>query len=282
MPGAHTFAVHERDAVTSTQDEARALLRAGALPPLAVRARVQSAGRGRRGRGWESPEGGLWLSVVLGVPPPADPILGLIAALAALEAVGSCVSTRDAARLRLKWPNDLVIEGDGADGAGGAVGERKWGGVLGELETSPLSSAGAPGLRLLLGLGLDLAVPAAELPRVEPPALPATSILAEFGRSPSPEEVLPLILSRLEARLALDRAPGGRARTVAAVAAATSTLGQPIQWQEGGRTRTGRALALAPDGGLEVEADPPAGTLPESAGRRVLRGGEIEVLRARG
>jgi len=281
MPGApaeRRIPLFERDELSSTQDEAKRLLRAGERPPFAVRARVQSAGRGRRGREWASPPGGLWLSVVLPIAPPADPFLGLLAALSALEAVRAMLPPDAAARLLLKWPNDLVLSRLAGDD------ERKWGGVLGELE-----SAAAPGISgdppppgpiLIAGLGLDLAVAAGALPRIDPPGLPATSILAEFGRSPSPEEALPRILARLDARLALDRAPGGRARSVAAAAAATSTLGRPIRWQEGERTRTGRAIALAPDGGLEVELDPPAGALPESDRRRVLRAGEIEHLRS--
>jgi len=265
----HGFAVIHRDEVASTQDEARALLRAGTPLPFAVRARVQRAGRGRRGRSWTSPAGGLWLSVALPVAPPADPFLGLLAALAALEAVQGLLPAEVAPRLGLKWPNDLVV----IDRGEGRGAERKWGGVLGELESA------AEGAVIILGLGLDLDLPAGALPRVEPPALPATSIRAEFDRSPSPEECLPRILARLDARLSLDRAPGGRGRSLEAVARATSTLGRRVRWQEGGELRAGRALSLAPDGGLEVEWDPPAGAGAERPRRRILRAGEIEHLR---
>jgi BirA family biotin operon repressor/biotin-[acetyl-CoA-carboxylase] ligase len=252
----------ERDEVDSTQELARELLRGGATAPLAVVARTQRAGRGRRGRRWESPAGGLWLSAALPVRPPADPFLGLLAALAAQEAVGAALDPEERAQLSLLWPNDLVI------------GDRKWGGVLGEVETAP-----SGGLWLIIGIGLDLAVPAEKLPRTAPPALRATSILVEFGRSPSPVQVLPRILSRLEERLALDRSPGGRERSVGEVAAALSTLGRRVRWREGDRTGEGRAIGLAADGGLAVEIDDPGSFAPDGPLLRILRAGEIEHLR---
>src|SRR2546426_7366308 len=57
--------VHE--SVRSTNDEAGALAQQGASEGTTVIARIQTTGRGRRGRAWLSPAGGLWLSV--GLPP---------------------------------------------------------------------------------------------------------------------------------------------------------------------------------------------------------------------
>ena len=112
MPRDEEAVVHSFDSVSSTQRAARDLLESG-------RARVghivvsdqQTAGRGRLGRGWTSPPGGLYATFIV----PSDRLLALRAGLAAarvLEALGVAV--------RLKWPNDLV------------VGERKLGGILTE------------------------------------------------------------------------------------------------------------------------------------------------------
>ncbi len=256
------WTVFERDEVGSTQDEVRELLRQGLTPPLAVRAETQAAGRGRRGHRWESPRGGLWLSVALSVPPPADPFLGLLAAAAALDSVAETLPGGARERLALRWPNDLVIRG------------RKWGGVIGEVE-----AGNGTELRLVLGIGLNLRVPADELPRTDPPALPTTSILAEFGQSPSPALTLPRILSHLDTRLAADRSEGGRGQSLAALCAMLETLGRPVRWREGDRRGEGVATGLAPDGGLEVEVLGPPGTAP--APRRILRAAEIEHLRDR-
>jgi BirA family biotin operon repressor/biotin-[acetyl-CoA-carboxylase] ligase len=104
--------------VTSTQDVARAL-------PIGsiVVADHQTAGRGRLDHTWESPSGtALLVSFVLA----PNPILSLTVGVAAAEACGSGV--------RLKWPNDLLLDG------------RKIGGVL--VEATPI--------RAVCGIGINL------------------------------------------------------------------------------------------------------------------------------
>jgi BirA family biotin operon repressor/biotin-[acetyl-CoA-carboxylase] ligase len=76
--------------------------------PLAVVTRRQRFGRGQRGRVWLSPAGGAWISAAL--PWPADPAAAAAPGLAvavglALELEGLGLS------VRLKWPNDLLLEG---------------------------------------------------------------------------------------------------------------------------------------------------------------------------
>ncbi|MFT3869839.1 MAG: biotin--[acetyl-CoA-carboxylase] ligase [Nibricoccus sp.] len=80
---------------------------AGALPPWhAVRADVQTGGRGRTGRAWISDAGGLWLSAVLPAPGPRKKwsILPLGAGWAVIEALRSL----GIEGLRLRWPNDIL------------------------------------------------------------------------------------------------------------------------------------------------------------------------------
>ncbi|HET9781440.1 MAG TPA: biotin--[acetyl-CoA-carboxylase] ligase [Candidatus Dormibacteraeota bacterium] len=106
------------DSVTSTQDIARDL-------PLGsiVMANYQTAGRGRLHHRWDTPPGtALLVSFVL----EPNPLLSLAAGVAAAEACGQGV--------RLKWPNDLLLEG------------RKLGGIL--IETTPE--------RAICGIGINL------------------------------------------------------------------------------------------------------------------------------
>ncbi|MBK9989450.1 MAG: biotin--[acetyl-CoA-carboxylase] ligase [Verrucomicrobia bacterium] len=80
---------------------------AGALPPWhAVRADVQTGGRGRTGRVWVSDAGGLWLSAVLPAPGPRKKwsILPLGAGWAVIDALREIGITG----LRLRWPNDIL------------------------------------------------------------------------------------------------------------------------------------------------------------------------------
>ncbi len=98
------------DAVmTSTNDAAQELAEGGADEGTVVVAGRQTVGRGRLGRGWESPAGGAYVSVVLRPPvPPVDAgPLSLVVGLGiahGLEMLG--------ARPKLKWPNDVWL-GDG-------------------------------------------------------------------------------------------------------------------------------------------------------------------------
>lgn len=75
-------------------------------PGLLVRARRQTAGRGRRGRPWFSPEGEN-LTMTLTLAPPEER-LPLIAGIAVREALAGLVFPRS---VEMKWPNDIVIGG---------------------------------------------------------------------------------------------------------------------------------------------------------------------------
>lgn len=81
---------------------------AGALPPWhAVRADVQTGGRGRTGRVWVSDAGGLWLSATIPVPGPRQKwsILPLAVGWAVIESL----RTLGVQGLRLRWPNDVLL-----------------------------------------------------------------------------------------------------------------------------------------------------------------------------
>lgn len=96
--------------VGSTNRYARMLAQDGAAHGTLVVADEQTAGRGRRGRGWISPAGdGIFMSLI--VRPDAHPSqvakLSLLTALAVAEAI----SEETGLDARIKWPNDIVISG---------------------------------------------------------------------------------------------------------------------------------------------------------------------------
>jgi len=100
-----------KDETGSTNADARALADDGAPGFTLVTASRQTAGRGRRGRRWDSPAGNLYWSILLR-PEAAWPPLGtlsMVAALATAEAIDAV--TGAGARLRLKWPNDVLLDG---------------------------------------------------------------------------------------------------------------------------------------------------------------------------
>jgi BirA family biotin operon repressor/biotin-[acetyl-CoA-carboxylase] ligase len=94
------------ETTTSTQDIARELAGQGAAEGTAVIAGEQRSGRGRMGRTWLSPDGGLATSIILRPP---------LASVYLLPAISSVAVFRTLAKLGItagiKWPNDVLIEG---------------------------------------------------------------------------------------------------------------------------------------------------------------------------
>ncbi len=116
----------------------------------------QTAGRGRRGRAWEGPRGNLAATLLLisNLHAAMDASLGFVAGLAldeALRRVAPSLAVRialdgvesgagEGARLRLKWPNDVLLDGG------------KLSGIL--LEREPLPSGGSA---VAIGIGVNVA-----------------------------------------------------------------------------------------------------------------------------
>lgn len=114
------------DSVASTQDEAHRLAAAGAPHGTAVAARVQTGGRGTRGRAWVSAPGGLWLSVACRPGAgAATEVVGLRVGLALAELLDGLL--RAPPRVGLKWPNDLYL---GEKKLGGILAEARWQGEV--------------------------------------------------------------------------------------------------------------------------------------------------------
>ena len=114
-------AIHRLDLVDSTQDEVHRLASAGAPAGTVVVADRQSAGRGSRGRRWESPSGGLWMSVMSrplgGAGVELLSLRAGLATAAALDGLGGFPA------VALKWPNDVLVDGRKV---GGILCEARW------------------------------------------------------------------------------------------------------------------------------------------------------------
>lgn len=99
----------------STLDRAHTLGAEGAPGGTVVLALEQTAGRGRDGRTWHSPPGGLWLTLLLR---PRTVPLGIVSIRAGLVLADVVDELAGRAIARLKWPNDVL------------VGDRKLAGIL--------------------------------------------------------------------------------------------------------------------------------------------------------
>jgi BirA family biotin operon repressor/biotin-[acetyl-CoA-carboxylase] ligase len=255
MPTPRRWQIITIDETSSTQDEGRRLVSEEAGIPRAIRARRQKSGRGRLGNDWQSPDGGLWCTLTLPAPSGPDPFLNLLVALAARDSIAEALGNKGLS-LALKWPNDLMI------------GQRKWGGVLAEIAGSTESP------EVLFGIGLNLDIEETTLRKQAGIPEDATSILAEFGHSPSPALALESILSTLDRLLEEDQSEGGRERTRLRVAEVLDTIGRQIHWKgPADRTGTGEATGISPEGALIVERT------SGSPGEEQLRSAEITHVR---
>jgi BirA family biotin operon repressor/biotin-[acetyl-CoA-carboxylase] ligase len=92
----------------STNDDLAALASDGAAEGLWLRAERQTGGKGRQGRVWVSPPGNLHASTLVRLRPgdPPAPTLALVAAVALHDAIAP-----HAPAARIKWPNDLLVDG---------------------------------------------------------------------------------------------------------------------------------------------------------------------------
>ena len=194
--------------IGSTNARARELAEAGAPHGTAVTAGEQTAGRGRQGRGWSTPPGSA-LAVSLVIRDP-DPLLSLRAGLAVADLAG--------AGARVKWPNDVLVDG------------RKVAGVL--VEGRPQEGWA------VLGMGVNAALDLATLPEELRPTAGTLGLdPAELPRA------LEALLAALETRLA--EPPEA---TLAALRERDALAGRSVRW-EGGE---GVGAGIAGDGALLV------------------------------
>lgn len=98
------------DTLDSTNDYAKALAKREAVHGTLIVADAQTAGKGRRGRIWQSPKGStISMSLCLEPKLPAERIAGLtlVMALAVAEAISELAEVKP----QIKWPNDIVLNG---------------------------------------------------------------------------------------------------------------------------------------------------------------------------
>jgi BirA family biotin operon repressor/biotin-[acetyl-CoA-carboxylase] ligase len=223
----------------STNADLLAAAAGGAPAGAVLAAELQTGGRGRLDRSWESPAGaGLTFSVLLRPAPPASTWgwLPLLTGLALARTLGSAA--------RLKWPNDLLFGARGAKAAGILV----------------QSGNGA----VVVGVGLNVSTTQAELP-VET----ATSLLLEGHRELDRAELLVCFLSCFDGLYTAWQAHGGDAVAsglASGYRAVCATLGTEVSVELGSHTLYGRALDLDEGGRLLVEPTGGGALVPVAAG----------------
>lgn len=235
------------DTVDSTNNELKRLAAQGAPEGTAVIAGQQTAGRGRRGRSFYSPEGeGLYLSVLLRPHVKPEAILHLTAAVAV--AASRAVEQTCGRRPGIKWTNDLVF------------GRRKLAGILTELSVVAETQETE---YVVIGIGVNCGQTAfpEELRGI------ATSIRMETGAPVSRCALAAALLcefARMNAELLT-----GRAVWIREFAEHCVTVGQDVRIVIGDSERPAHADGIGEDAALLV-------TYPDGT-KDAIRFGEVSV-----
>ena len=219
--------------VSSTLDAAQALMAAGHLGPWeSLQAVRQRNGRGQLRRQWLSPAGNIYATLRL---PASEPFRGT-EATPALSLMLAAAFAQWGLAVRVKWPNDLVVEKDGE--------ARKIAGILME-ERGGILSAGI-GINVVwrpepAALRAGAAMPAACLTEIWP---------GGAGRCPGAERLWPLLVKSLYSAYSSRRSPMIRCHE--AVSRHLLWQGRQVVIEDGEERVSGILAGLHPDGGARL------------------------------
>ena len=212
--------VQALDTVDSTNLRLKEAARAGRVsPPFLLAAERQTAGRGRLGRRFVSPAGGLYMSLLLPWKPGRDP-----GALTLLSAVAVCRAIEEETGLqpRIKWVNDIFVE------------NRKVCGILAEAGEG----------WAVAGIGVNLLSPPGGFPP-EAGAAGALDVPADKNR----------LAGRIAARIFSGTARPDPEGVLAAYRERMFLTGKTVRYTEKGAEKTALVLGVSDDGGLLVRED---------------------------
>ena len=230
--------VHVLPVCDSTNAEARRLLLAGETGDALVTAEQQTAGRGRLGRHFHSPAGsGIYLSLMLALAKPLASSVSVTCA--ASVAVMRAIRQTTGRQVRIKWVNDLLLNG------------KKVCGILTEAV-----DFGEP-THLIVGVGINFR------PAAFPPELPDAGSLNDEH---TPRSVM--IAAVVRELMPLLRHPDDHS-WLNDYRAYSCVLGRTVRWSREGKTYEGRAESIDGEGGLTVRM--------QRGGTVVLRTGEISI-----
>lgn len=221
--------IYYYETIGSTNDRAYELAEEGAPEGTIVVAEEQTKGKGRMGRKWSSPKGGIYLSLIL--RPKLVPTE--ISKLTLVAAVSVAQTIRQATGLSalIKWPNDILID------------KNKLCGILTELKAEQDQTS-----FVILGVGINVNTKSSLLPKN------ATSISKELGRDFSKVDLARMLLKSIEDHYILFKENKFRDiinewRNLSAM------LGSRVKIMDKARTIEGQAIDIDEGGALVVRLD---------------------------
>jgi BirA family biotin operon repressor/biotin-[acetyl-CoA-carboxylase] ligase len=218
--GRHLYYYHQ---LPTTMGTAKDLVKKGAAEGTVVIAGTQTAGKGRIGRTWLSPDGSLAMSVILKPPLKNLPQLVMIASLGVVSAIKQVAGLK----AHIKWPNDVMIK------------DKKVCGILIENEVK-----GGRVNFAVIGIGINVNFNPLDFPEI---ADIATSLSHETGTEISHIELTSTLLSELE-RLYLGVQAGAAVHRE--WQKKMETLGKRIKVNAGKTVEQGKAETVTENGNL--------------------------------
>lgn len=217
---------------SSTNADCFERARRGALSGLWITAARQTGGRGRRGRPWTSEAGNLYASLLLIDPAPMERLGSLPLAVAvAVQSAISSVMPIDAPPVKIKWPNDLLIE------------RRKICGILIEAETM------ADGRQaIVIGCGINVAV-------APETGLYPVARLTDYGCTVGPAELFAHLFREMADILRLWDSANGIGEIMARWRKAAGGIGERITVNLPTQSISGRFVGIDDSGLLKLETD---------------------------
>lgn len=225
--------IHYVREIGSTNNTAKELAFAGSLEGTLVVAEEQTGGRGRLGRYWLSPPGGIWLSLILRprITPSEVLRISILAGVAGIETIQKVTGLK----LRIKWPNDLLID------------EKKVAGILTEMETE------ADEVHfVILGMGINANIDGCDFP----PDLRenAASLSMVLGRDVDRCRIVRLLLKNLESAYEQLKSINF-CNIVDLWRKHSATLGTRVRVDTIGEVIEGKAIDISDEGALIVRLD---------------------------
>ena len=248
MIGQHAYYF---DSVDSTQNQALKMADDAINNGSVIVASRQTGGRGRSGRKWISPKGGIWISIIL--QPKFDISITTLFPIASSLALSMAIEKIFSIKPELKWPNDLTIKG------------KK---VAGMLVDASLESNRIENLVLGVGINFDVNVKLIEKSLKNTPNFYGVASLSEQKKKAKPIQLVQTFLVELENIYELLNARQTK-KIISEWTSRSSTIGKNVELNTDGVKIKGKAIKIDEDGALVV--------LQNNISQRVIAGDIVHL-----
>jgi len=223
------------DSIDSTQNQALKIATESEDEGIIIIAEKQTGGRGRSGRKWVSPKGGIWFSIIL--HPKFDISNTTLFPIAASLALSYAIEKTCRISTQLKWPNDLTIKG------------KKLAGMLvdASFESNRIEN-------LVLGVGINFNVDIKEIEKIlkKTPNYYGVSSLNEQKNNSTPIELVQSFLLELE-KIYEELNNNQTKKIILEWTKRSSTIGKKVEINTNDGKIKGQAIKIDADGGLIIK-----------------------------